>query len=145
MKAVLDTYAGMAPIPLEKSTPEAVRKGPAISDAVKAVMKKEGKEAPAFTGTTQDIKIPTADGNVDARVYIPQGEGPFPTIFYIHGGGWVIADLDIYDSSPRGLCEMTKAVVISAHYRQAPEHKFPAAQRRYLGRLPLGHTERRQV
>ena len=127
MKTVLDTYADMAPIPLEKSTPEAVRKGPAISAAVKAVMKTEGKEVPPFTGTTQDIKIPTTAATVDARVYIPKGDGPFPTIFYIHGGGWVIADLDVYDSSPRGLCEMTKAVVISTHYRQAPEHKFPAA------------------
>ena len=90
-------------------------------------MKKDGKEAPAFTGTTDDIKIPTKDGSVEARVYIPKGDGPFPTIFYIHGGGWVIADLDIYDSSPRGLCEMTKAVVVSTHYRQAPEYKFPAA------------------
>jgi len=127
MKKVLDTYAGLSPIPLEKSTPDAVRKAPAISAAVKAVMKEEGKQAPAFTGTTQDIKIPANGGNIDARVYIPAGAGPFPTIFYIHGGGWVIADLDIYDSSPRGLCEMTKAVVISTHYRQAPEHKFPAA------------------
>ena len=127
MKEVLDTYAGLAPIPLEKSTPEKVRKGPPLSDAVKAVMKKEGKAAPEFTGTTDNIKIPTKDGSVAARVYIPKGDGPFPTIFYIHGGGWVIADLDVYDSSPRGLCEMTKAVVISTHYRQAPEFKFPAA------------------
>ncbi len=127
MKKVLDTYAGLSPIPLEKTTPAAARKAPAISAAVKAVMKEEGKQAPAFTGTTQNIKIPANGGNVDARVYIPADDGPFPTIFYIHGGGWVIADLDIYDSSPRGLCEMTKAVVISTHYRQAPEHKFPAA------------------
>jgi len=127
MKKVLDTYAGLAPVPLDKTTPAAARKAPAISEAVKAVMKADGKPTPVFTGTTQDIKIPANGGNVDARVYIPAGAGPFPTIFYIHGGGWVIADLDIYDSSPRGLCEMTKAVVISTHYRQAPEHKFPAA------------------
>jgi len=127
MKEVLDTYAGLSPIPLEKTTPAAARKAPAISDAVKAVMKKEGKGSPSFTGTTQDIQIPTGNGGVKARVYIPAGGGPFPTIFYIHGGGWVVADLDIYDSSPRGLCEATKAVVISTHYRQAPEHKFPAA------------------
>jgi acetyl esterase/lipase len=46
---------------------------------------------------------------------------------YYHGGGWVIADLDTYDASPRALVNATNAVVVSAHYRQAPEHKFPAA------------------
>lgn len=126
MKMVLDTYASLNAVPLEKSTPEAVRKAPSLADAVKAVMKKEGKSAP-FTGTTQDIKVPTAGGELAARVYIPAGDGPFPTIYYIHGGGWVIADIDIYDSSPRALCEKTKAVVISTEYRKAPEHKYPAA------------------
>jgi acetyl esterase/lipase len=46
---------------------------------------------------------------------------------YYHGGGWVIADLDTYDASPRALVNSTNAVVVSAHYRQAPEHKFPSA------------------
>ncbi|CAN5360538.1 hypothetical protein BH20VER3_BH20VER3_12960 [soil metagenome] len=39
----------------------------------------------------------------------------------------MIADIDVYDSSPRALCEKTKAVVISTEYRKAPEHKYPAA------------------
>lgn len=126
MKAVLDTFASLNSTPLEKTTLAAARKAPSIADAVKAVMKKEGKTAP-FTGKTQDIKVPTKDGDLVARVYTPVGSGPFPTIYYIHGGGWVIADIDIYDSSPRALCEKTKAVVISTEYRKAPEHKYPAA------------------
>lgn len=48
-------------------------------------------------------------------------------IFYIHGGGWVIANLDTYDASAHGLTNAAQAVVVSTHYRQAPEHKFPAA------------------
>ncbi len=39
----------------------------------------------------------------------------------------MFANLDVYDASPRALAKMAKAVVISCHYRQAPEHKFPAA------------------
>jgi len=42
-------------------------------------------------------------------------------------GGWVIADLDTYDASARALTNAAGAVVISTHYRPAPEHKFPAA------------------
>jgi len=48
-------------------------------------------------------------------------------VVYYHGGGWVIADLDTYDASPRALSNLANAVVVSAHYRQGPEHKFPAA------------------
>lgn len=42
-------------------------------------------------------------------------------------GGWVIADLDTYDASARALTNAAQAVVVSTHYRQAPEHKLPAA------------------
>jgi acetyl esterase/lipase len=55
------------------------------------------------------------------------GPAPLPVVLYIHGGGWVIADLDTYDSSPRALANAAKAIVVSTHYRQAPEFPFPAA------------------
>ncbi len=38
-----------------------------------------------------------------------------------------MADLDVYDSTPRTLCEKVKAVVVSVDYRKAPADKFPAA------------------
>ena len=78
----------------------------------------------------RDISVPTPAGPVPARVYDPgrsAGGGRAPLIVYWHGGGWVIADLDTYDASARALAEETGAIVLSAHYRQAPEHKFPAA------------------
>lgn len=127
MKKVLDAYALLSPVPIDKTTPAIARTAPTMTTAVKAVMKKEGLEPPAFSGKTQNITIPSADGDLAARVYTPAGEGSFPVIFYIHGGGWVIADIDVYDASARALCEMTKALVISTEYRKAPEHKFPAS------------------
>lgn len=127
MKKVLDTHATLSPLPFEKVTPAVAKAAPSMTAAVKAVMTKDGKEAPPFTGTTEDIKIPTPGDEIDARVYKPAGDGPFPTILYIHGGGWVVADLDVYDSTPRALCEKAKAVVISVDYRKAPDNKFPAA------------------
>jgi len=39
----------------------------------------------------------------------------------------VIADLDTYDASPRAIANAAQAIVVSTHYRQGPEHKFPAA------------------
>jgi acetyl esterase/lipase len=48
-------------------------------------------------------------------------------VLYIHGGGWVIADIDVYDSSPRALAKGANAIVVSIEYRHSPEAKFPAA------------------
>jgi acetyl esterase len=70
---------------------------------------------------------------VEGRIYKPAGDGPYPVILYIHGGGWVLADLDTYDATPRALCNATNALVISTDYRHAPEHKFPAAHEDIFG------------
>lgn len=62
------------------------------------------------------------------RTYTPlAGKGSFPVVVYYHGGGWVIANLNTYEPSAQAIAEKTGAVVVSVAYRQAPEHKFPAA------------------
>ena len=48
-------------------------------------------------------------------------------IVYLHGGGWVMCDLDSHDAICRRLSLRTGAVVVSVHYRRAPESPFPAA------------------
>lgn len=75
----------------------------------------------------EDIHIPGPAGILKARIYRPGGTGPFPTIAYFHGGGWVIGDLDTHDNICRSLCKGSAAVVVSVDYRLAPEHPFPAA------------------
>ncbi len=127
MQEVLSAYGKLSPVPIEKTTPVVAKAAPTLATAVKAVMLKDGKKAPAFTGTTKDFKIDAGGHKVDARAYIPAGDGPFPTVLYIHGGGWVIGSVDSYDASPRALCEQAKVVVISTDYRQAPSDRFPAA------------------
>ena len=66
-------------------------------------------------------------GSVSARIYTPNGTGPFPVLLYLHGGGWVIGDLDPYDPICRELCGAVGCIVVSVDYRLAPEHRFPAA------------------
>ena len=129
MQEVLDAHASLKPKPLtELSAPEA-RKQPTPADGVKALLKKKGKStAPEAVGKVENRTIDGPAGNkIAIRIYWPKGEGPFPVALYIHGGGWVIADLDTYDASPRALANLANAVVVSTHYRQGPEHKFPAA------------------
>ena len=130
MTKVLDALASLNPKPLETLSPAEARKQPSPADAVKVVMSKEGKPKPDDGVTTKDISIPGPGGGNPARVYTPSASRagkPLPVIVYYHGGGWVIADLDTYDATPRAIASMTGAVVLSAEYRHAPENKFPAA------------------
>ena len=129
MQEVLDAHASLKPKPItELSAPEA-RKQPSPADGVKALLKKKGMStAPEAVGKVENRTIEGPAGNkIPVRIYWPKGEGPFPVVLYIHGGGWVIANLDTYDASPRALANAANAVVVSTHYRQGPEHRFPAA------------------
>lgn len=128
MKAVLDELAQLGAKPIHMlSVPEA-RTQATPADAAKVVQwEKRIPSAPEGKVASKDIAIPTPNGDLPARVYTPEGEGPFPVIVYYHGGGWVIADLNVYDATPRGLALGAGAVVVSVDYRHAPEHKFPAA------------------
>lgn len=128
MQAVLDELASLGGKPIETLAPAEARRQPTPADAVKSLLRKRGTgAAPEPVADVRDRTIPGPDGPIAARVYTPAGPGPFPVIVYYHGGGFVIADLDTYDSSPRALANAAGAVVVSSHYRQAPEHKYPAA------------------
>lgn len=128
MQAVLDAHASLKPKPLETLTPEAARKQPSPADAVKALLKQQDKKAaPEKVADVDNRSIDGPAGKIKIRIYTPAGAGPFPIVVYYHGGGWVIADLDTYDATPRALANAAKAIVVSSHYRQGPEHQFPAA------------------
>lgn len=128
MQAVLDKLAALDSKPFATLTVPEARTQASAADAAKAVQwDKRISSNPEAQVTTKDIAIPTKDGKLAARVYIPGGKGPFPVIVYYHGGGWVVADLNVYDAAPRGLALGVNAVVVSVEYRHAPEHKFPAA------------------
>lgn len=133
MAAVITKLMELGAKPLNTLTVEQARSQPTPADAAMAVAedKTGAPPKPEAVARTQDVTIPGAAGDLEARVYWPEGtkEGsePLPVIVYFHGGGWVIADLDVYDASPRALANQAKAVVVSVHYRQGPEDKFPAA------------------
>lgn len=130
MQAVLDKLAELGARPISELSVEEARSQPTPADAVMAVMEDRGIEMPEDLAgiLTRDITYPGADGSqTAARVYTPpEGEGPFPLIVYFHGGGWVIAGIDVYDASARALAAGANAVVVSATYRQAPSSTFPA-------------------
>ena len=66
-------------------------------------------------------------GGVPCRLYRPSGVHGLPLVVYLHGGGWVVGDLDTHDHVCRTLANKAEMAVLSVDYRLAPEHKFPAA------------------
>ncbi len=81
----------------------------------------------ASIASVRDSHIAGPAGELKLRVYTPNGKGPFPILMYFHGGGFVIGDLDTFDSLCRETCGGAGVVVVSVDYRLAPEHPFPAA------------------
>ena len=63
---------------------------------------------------------------VPVRTYLPQSD-PQLVLVYLHGGGWVLGDLDTIHPVATYLCNALNAVVVSVGYRLAPENPFPAA------------------
>jgi acetyl esterase/lipase len=130
MQEVLDTLGTLNGKPIETLEPAEARKQPTPTDAVMAILKKRGKDTSPTAlvpgVTSKDIEIPGPAGQLPVRLYTPQGAGPFPVVVYYHGGGWVIANKEVYDGGARGLAKQANAVVVSVDYRLAPEAKFPA-------------------
>jgi acetyl esterase len=83
-------------------------------------------EAARMPPVTQPLhRVEDTDiGGVPVRVYTPaQALG---VIVYLHGGAFFLGSLDTHDHVARALANETRCTVISAGYRLAPEHPFPA-------------------
>lgn len=59
------------------------------------------------------------------EVYIPEGDGPFPGVVLVHGGGWDSRSLDDMNSIAKSLASQG-FVVFNINYRLAPKYKHPA-------------------
>ncbi|MBN9569090.1 MAG: alpha/beta hydrolase fold domain-containing protein [Alphaproteobacteria bacterium] len=74
----------------------------------------------------ETVEIPGAAGPRRIRRYTPHtGAGPQPTLFYMHGGGWIVGDLDSEDRYLREAAVESGIQIISLEYALAPEHRFP--------------------
>jgi acetyl esterase len=78
-------------------------------------------------GAVRDCEIAGAAGLLRVRHYAPGSGDGRPLTVYLHGGGFMIGDLDTHDEPCRILCREARTHVLSVDYRLAPEHPFPAA------------------
>ena len=106
MKKVLDELAAFGAERFDTLTPAEAREAPTPGDAVKGVLAKRNEGAcRRIVGDVSHRSIPGPGGDLPVRIYTPKRRGPLPVIVYYHGGGWVIANLDVYDAGARALAK----------------------------------------
>ncbi len=119
---VLDLIREVGRPPLHTLSPVAAR---AASSASRTVLQPDPQEV----AEVENLACPGPAGRIALRRYRGLGAaaGPLPCLLFLHGGGWVINDLDSHDQVCRALANYTQAMVIAVDYRLAPEAVFPAA------------------
>ena len=81
----------------------------------------------------EDREIDGPHGPVSLRIFWPVGvptnelDKPLPIFIFYFGGGFVIGSVESREPQCRKIANQTGCIVVAPHYRQAPEHKFPAA------------------
>ena len=81
---------------------------------------------PEMAKTLNEL-ITVADGQVATRVYYPNNNPTNNCIFFIHGGGFIVGNLDTHDRVMRLIAAQSHCVVIGIDYSLSPEAKFPQA------------------
>jgi acetyl esterase len=119
--------------PIENLSVDEARLQPTTTDAARTVLA-NSKDATVEFLELAEVREITVDGGmglIPARIYKPYSKDKSkklqPVVVYFHGGGFVLADNDVYDATPRALANRTKAIFVAVEYRRAPEAKFPAA------------------
>jgi acetyl esterase len=93
------------------------------------------RETVTFDGPKTHVEAAAVHGisregrQLRARRYSPAGASgrSRELLVYLHGGGFVIGDLDTHDEVCRLLCLHADTHVLSVEYSLAPEHKYPVA------------------
>ena len=85
---------------------------------------------------TLDRELAGPHGSFKVRFYYPTEEakaayeshaGLLPAIVYVHGGGFVLGNLDTHDRICRVLAHDADAIVMAVDYHLSPEAKYPSA------------------
>lgn len=77
--------------------------------------------------SVEELSVPGPCRDIALRIYRPFIQNSCPTLLYLHGGGWVVGNLDTHDRVMRLLAKFSGAVVVGIDYALSPEHKFPVA------------------
>lgn len=120
-RAVIDQLTAAGAVPLVRGTAAETR------DHYRslAMARRADGYTPEAVGEVHDETVDGPHGPIPVRIYTPI-EDRGRVITYLHGGGWVIGDLDTHDPVCRRVANAVGARVVAVHYRLAPEHPHPA-------------------
>lgn len=135
-QAVLAALGEAGALPLVRGSAEETRRH---YRALSLARRGPGYE-PEAVRSVQDEHISGPGGPLPVRIYWP-GTDQGRAVTYLHGGGWVVGDLDTHDPVARRVASALGAVVVAVGYRLAPEHRYPAAAEDAVA--ALGWTARR--
>jgi acetyl esterase len=117
-RAVLDTLQAAGSLPLVRGDAAQTR-----AHYRKLSLSRRGPQyVPEQVASVTDLRSP---GGVLVRIFTPRTPVA-GTLIYLHGGGWVVGDVETHDPLCRRVANATGARVVSVDYRLAPEHPFPA-------------------
>ena len=103
--------------------------GPSSTDlpSMRAAFAAAGAALPApEVGAVSDHLAPGGDGGVRVRIYRPEGRERPPLLIFLHGGGFMLGDVETHDAACRHLVAAAGCAVAAVGYRLAPEDPFPA-------------------
>ena len=102
-----------------------------LSDATLPAIRASLIAPPVALGSDGIVTVTRVEisDHAGALVYTPDKPraGPRPALLNIHGGGFVAGSITREDATMRELATRLDCVVVSAEYRLAPEHPYPAA------------------
>lgn len=133
--AVLDAMAAFGTPPIEQQSPEAVR----------AQFSAGRLPSDRDVARVWDIAASESGLATSVRCYHPRPEVVTGATVYLHGGGWVLGDLESHDAVCRELAVASGHAVISVDYRLAPEHPYPTALGDTIAALRWVHANAAQL
>lgn len=82
---------------------------------------------PTPLARVEDFSVPGTGGHaIPARLWAASTDPGQPVLLYLHGGGFVIGDVDTCDAMCRSVAAQSGVAVVAIDYRLAPEHAYPA-------------------
>ena len=120
-RAVIDQLTATGALPLIRGSAQETR-----SHYRSLAMARRGNGYhPEPVADVEDRTVDGPAGAVPVRLYSPL-EDRGRVVTYLHGGGWVLGDLDTHDPVCRRVANAVGATVVAVDYRLAPEHPHPA-------------------
>ena len=118
--------------------------GPSWREAGTAALREDSRRRTAARPPGPALSLVRALSTADdsrpglpLRLYRAATE-PRPLVLYLHGGGFVLGDLESHDGICRRLARIADVAVLAVDYRRAPEHPRASGGGRCGDRVPLG-------